>query len=188
VGLLVVALAVGGLVLLLGPLMLASGAMAMIWLRHRRDDRGLAAGWAGNGNGEGVASAEPSWWELFLARLRSFSRGKPDLEVDEPALVIGGQNGRPARVVGEAPAATPEQTAAGQSRGPAPGSADSLIPRIIGAGSRTWRLPDVAEILEEAEDVEISHDDIKSGRASSSRPWPTSACRCGWWRPTLARL
>jgi S-DNA-T family DNA segregation ATPase FtsK/SpoIIIE len=134
--------------------------MAIIWLRHRRDDRDLTAGWAGNGNGEGVASAEPSWWELFLARLRSFSRGKPAAEPEEPALVIGGQNGRPARVVGEAPAATAQQTAAGQSRGPAPGSADSLIPRIIGGG-RTWRLPDIGEILEESEEIEISHDDIK---------------------------
>ncbi len=156
----VIALGVAGLVLLVGPLLLATGAMASVWLRHRRDDRDLAAGWAANGNGEGVASAEPSWWEQFLARLRVFSRGQPEIETDEPSLVIGGQNGRPARVVGEPPAATPEQTAAGQSRGPAPGSADSLIPRIIG-GSRTWRLPDVSEILEEAEEVEISHDDIK---------------------------
>jgi S-DNA-T family DNA segregation ATPase FtsK/SpoIIIE len=157
---LLAAVGIAGLVLLMGPLLLATGAMALIWLRHRRDDRDLAAGWAGNGNGGGVPSAEPAWWELFLARLRSFSRGKPDAEVDEPPLVIGGQNGRPARVVGEAPAATPEQTAAGQSRGPAPGSADSLIPRIIG-GTRTWRLPDVGEILEDVEEVEISHDDIK---------------------------
>jgi S-DNA-T family DNA segregation ATPase FtsK/SpoIIIE len=157
---LLIAVGVAGLVLLLGPLLLATGAMALIWLRHRRDDRDVAAGWAGNGNGAGVPSAKPAWWELFLARLRSFSRGKPATEPDEPPLVIGGQNGRPARVVGEAPAATPEQTAAGQSRGPAPGSADSLIPRIIG-GARTWRLPDVGEILEEAEEVEISHDDIK---------------------------
>jgi S-DNA-T family DNA segregation ATPase FtsK/SpoIIIE len=155
-----VAVGIAGLVLLMGPLLLATGAMALIWLRHRRDDRDVAAGWAGNGNGGGVPSTEPAWWEIFLARLRSFSRGKPEAAVDEPPLVIGGQNGRPARVVGEAPAATPEQTAAGQSRGPAPGSADSLIPRIIG-GTRTWRLPDVGEILEEAEEVEISHDDIK---------------------------
>jgi S-DNA-T family DNA segregation ATPase FtsK/SpoIIIE len=154
------AVGVAGLVLLMGPLLLATGAMALIWLRHRRDDRDLAAGWTGNDNGGGVPSAEPAWWELFLARLRGFSRGKPDAEVDEPPLVIGGQNGRSARVVGEAPAATPEQTAAGQSRGPAPGSADSLIPRIIG-GTRTWRLPDVGEILEDVEEVEISHDDIK---------------------------
>ncbi len=156
----VIALGIAGLVLLVGPLMLATGAMFSVWLRHRRDDRDLAAGWTGNGNGEGVPSVEPSWWELFVARLRSFSRGQPDLEPDEPPLVIGGQNGRPPRVVGEPPAATPAQTVAGQSRGPAPGSADSLIPRIIG-GSRTWRLPDVAEILEESEEVEISHDDIK---------------------------
>ncbi len=155
---LVIAMGITGLVLLMGPLLLASGAMALIWLRHRRDDRDLSTGWTSNG--EGVSSAEPSWWELFLARLRSFSRGKPALEPDEPALVIGGQNGRPARAAGDAPAATPEQTVAGQSRGPAPGSADSLIPRIIG-GNRTWRLPDVGEILEEAEEVEISHDDIK---------------------------
>ena len=154
----VIALAVAGLVLLIGPLLLATGALAMLWLRQRRDDRDIAAGWAGNG--DGVPSVEPSWWERFMARLRSFSAGRPELEPDEPSLVIGGQNGRPARVVGEPPAATPEQTAAGQSRGPAPGSADSLIPRIIGGG-RAWRLPDVAEILEEAEDVEISHDDIK---------------------------
>lgn len=145
-----------GVVLLLGPLLLATGVMALIGLRHLRDDRELRDGYADNG--EGIPSPGPSWWETFLARLRSFSLGKPDQELDEPALVIGG-NGRP-RVVGEAPAATPEQTAAGQPRGPAPGSADSLIPRIIG-GSRTWRLPDVSEILEEAEDVEISHDDIK---------------------------
>jgi len=154
----VIALAVAGLMLLIGPLLLATGALAMLWLRQRRDDRDIAAGWAGNG--DGVPSVEPSWWERFMARLRSFSAGRPELEPDEPSLVIGGQNGRPARVVGEPPAATPEQTAAGQSRGPAPGSADSLIPRIIGGG-RAWRLPDVAEILEEAEDVEISHDDIK---------------------------
>jgi S-DNA-T family DNA segregation ATPase FtsK/SpoIIIE len=156
----VIALGIAGLVLLVGPLMLATGAMFSVWLRHRRDDRDLAAGWTGNGNGEGVPSAEPSWWELFVARLRSFSRSQPDLEPDEPPLVIGGQNGRQPRVVGEPPAATPAQTVAGQSRGPAPGSADSLIPRIIG-GSRTWRLPDVAEILEESEEIEISHDDIK---------------------------
>jgi S-DNA-T family DNA segregation ATPase FtsK/SpoIIIE len=154
----VIVLGVVGLALLVGPLLLASGVMAMIWLRQHRDDQDLAAGWSGNG--EGVPSAEPSWWELFVARLRGLFRGQPELEPDEPALVIGGQNGKPARVVGEPPAATPAQTVAGQSRGPAPGSADALIPRIIGGG-RTWRLPDLAEILEEVEDVEISHDDIK---------------------------
>ena len=154
---LIVAVGLLGVALLLGPLLLATGAMALIWLRHRRDDRELGEGWSGNG--EGVPSAGPSWWELFLARLRGFSRGKADQEPHEPPLVIGG-NGRPARTASDAPAATAEQTAAGQSRGPAPGSADSLIPRIIG-GSRTWRLPDIGEILEEAEDVEISHDDIK---------------------------
>ncbi len=153
---LVVGVGIAGLVLLLGPLLLASGAMFLIWLRHQRDDRALQRNYAGNG--EGIPSAEPSWWETFLVRLRAFSRNKPEVGSEEPSLVIGG-NGRP-RVVGEAPAATPEQTAAGQSRGPAPGSADSLIPRIIG-GSRAWRLPDVGEILDEAEDVEISHDDIK---------------------------
>ena len=154
----VLALGVAGLVLLVGPLLLATGVMFSVWLRHRRDDRNLAAGWTGNG--EDVSSAEPSWWEQFQAWLRSFSRGQSAPEADEPSLVIGGQNGRPARVVGEPPAATPAQTVAGESRGPAPGSADSLIPRIIG-GSRTWRLPDVGEILEESEEVEISHDDIK---------------------------
>jgi hypothetical protein len=51
---LLVAVGIAGLVLLMGPLLLASGAMAIIWLRHRRDDRDLTAGWAGNGNGEGV--------------------------------------------------------------------------------------------------------------------------------------
>jgi len=156
----VIGLGGAGLVLLIGPLLLAAGAMVTVWLHQRRDDRDIAAGWAGNGNGDGTPSAEPSWWERFTARLRQLSAGRPELEPDEPALVIGGQNGRPARVVGEPPAATPAQTAAGQSRGPAPGSADSLIPRIIGGG-RAWRLPDVSEILEEAEDVEISHDDIK---------------------------
>jgi len=156
---LVIAVGIAGVVLLMGPLLLATGAMALIWLRQRRDDRDVASGWSGNS--EGIPSAGPSGWEMFLARLRSFSRGRPALEIDEPALVIGGQNGRPARVVGEAPAATPEQTVAGQSRGPAPGSADSLIPRIIGGSHRTWRLPDSGEILEEAEEVEISHDDIK---------------------------
>jgi S-DNA-T family DNA segregation ATPase FtsK/SpoIIIE len=154
----VIALGVAGLALLAGPLLLATGIMATIWLRQRRDDQDLAAGWAGNG--EGVSSAGPSWWERSVARVRGLFQGQPELEPDEPALVIGGQNGKPARVVGEPPAATPAQTAAGQSRGPAPGSADALIPRIIG-GSRTWRLPDLAEILEEVEDVEISHDDIK---------------------------
>ncbi len=107
--------------------------MALIWLRHLRDDRELRNGWADNG--EGIPSAEPSWWELFLARLRSFSLGKPDEESDEPALVIGGQNGRPRASSARPPAATPQQTVAGQSRGPAPGSANSLIPRIIGGGS-----------------------------------------------------
>ncbi len=154
----VIALGVAGLVLLVGPLLLATGVMATIWLRQRRDDQDLAAGWTDNG--QGVSSAEPSWWEQLAARVRGLFRGQPEPEPDEPALVIGGQNGKPARVVGEPPAATAAQTAAGQSRGPAPGSADALIPRIIG-GSRAWRLPDLAEILEEAEDVEISHDDIK---------------------------
>ncbi len=56
--------------------------------------------------------------------------------------------------------ATSEQTVAGLSRGPAPGSADTLIPRIIGSG-QTWRLPNMTEILDEAEEVEIQYGDIK---------------------------
>ena len=90
----VIALAVAGLVLLIGPLLLATGALAMLWLRQRRDDRDIAAGWAGNG--DGVPSVEPSWWERFMARLRSFSAGRPELEPDEPSLVIGARRRRAA--------------------------------------------------------------------------------------------
>jgi S-DNA-T family DNA segregation ATPase FtsK/SpoIIIE len=83
----------------------------------------------------------------------------------EPPLVIGGNGlaadrSTAARIVGDAPVATPQQTVAGEPRGPAPGSVDTLIPRIIG-GSQKWRLPNIAEILEETEEVEIQYTDIK---------------------------
>ncbi|MFZ2488395.1 MAG: DNA translocase FtsK [Anaerolineae bacterium] len=159
---LIAALAGLALFLLVGPLLIGAGSIATIWLRQRRDDQELRTGWADSMNGSSVASAGPSWWARLTERLRGLGRGNDDsVHDDEPALVIGGQNGKPARVVGEAPVATPQQTNAGQARGPAPGSAESLIPRIIGGNNRSWRLPDVASVLEEAEDVEISQDDIK---------------------------
>ena len=152
---------IAGAVLVLGPLVVASGGLVTDWLGRgsqttpQTDDE-LEP------QGPPLPSGQPSLLRAFWSRLRdlTLSRTYTD-ELDEPALVIGGNGAtRPPRVIGDAPVATPQQTAAGESRGPAPGSAESLIPRIIGGG-RTWRLPTVAEILDEAEDVEISHDDIK---------------------------
>ena len=153
------ALVLLSLLLLMGPLLVAAANVVAVWLRHRRSDRELRNVWPPQED-EGTASAGLSLGERFAAWRHSLSRPAQE-EQEKPNLVIGGQAARPPRVVGEPPAATPEQTLAGQSRGPAPGSADSLIPRIIGATSRTWRLPSVSEILEEAEDIEISQDDIK---------------------------
>ncbi|MER2600237.1 MAG: DNA translocase FtsK [Caldilineales bacterium] len=156
--LLLLGLGLVAVALFMGPVLIALAGLISIWLRQRRDDRDLADGWSDNGSE--IAGWQAPFWQNWLARLRSrWHNAEPQAE--EPTLVIGGLNGKPPRVVPEPPAATVEQTAAGQSRGPAPGSAESLIPRIIGTANRTWRLPDISSILEEAEEVEISNDDIK---------------------------
>lgn len=156
----VIVTGIAGAVLLLGPLVIATGGVVTDWLLNRQ--HGGLTSQPGDElvpQGPSLPSGQPSWLRLFWNRLRDLTLNRTyDDESDEPALVIGAN--RPPRVIGDAPTATPKQTAAGESRGPAPGSADSLIPRIIGGG-RTWRLPLVAEILEDVEDVEISHDDIK---------------------------
>ncbi|MEZ4768970.1 MAG: DNA translocase FtsK [Caldilineales bacterium] len=157
-------LALAALMLWLGPLILASGTLAMVMLLQRRDDRDLSQ----NGGldmapqGPPLPTGEPSVWQALLVRLGL--RSGADQIYEEPPLVIGG-NGvaaerTAARIVADKPVATSEQTVAGISRGPAPGSADTLIPRIIGGG-QTWRLPDITEILDEAEEVEIQYADIK---------------------------
>jgi S-DNA-T family DNA segregation ATPase FtsK/SpoIIIE len=154
---------IAGALLLLGPFVIATGGLVTDWLwqRQGRSQAGLPEGDL-HPQGPPLPSGQPSLLSSMRNRLHDLTLNRTYTdEPEEPALVIGGNGaGRAPRVIGDAPVATPRQTVAGESRGPAPGSAEALIPRIVGGG-RTWRLPAVAEILEEAEDVEISHDDIK---------------------------
>ena len=162
-----VLLALAALMLWLGPLIVAGGTLAMVMLLQRRDDRDLNQPDLDGGldmaqQGPPLPTGEPSPWQALLVRLGL--RSVPSQTFEEPTLVIGG-NGvaadrTAASIVADKPVATSEQTVAGISRGPAPGSADTLIPRIIGGG-QTWRLPNITEILDEAEEVEIQYADIK---------------------------
>ncbi|MCB9142970.1 MAG: DNA translocase FtsK [Anaerolineales bacterium] len=162
-----VLLALAALMLWLGPLILAGGTLVAVMLLQQRDDRDLRHPNL-NGSldmpqqGPPLPTGEPSVWQALLVRL-GLRTSQPQA-LAEPPLVIGG-NGvaaerTAARIVSDKPVATSEQTVAGLSRGPAPGSADTLIPRIIGSG-QTWRLPNMTEILDEAEEVEIQYGDIK---------------------------
>ena len=157
-------LALAALMLWLGPLIVAGGTLAMVVLLQQRDDRDLSqnSGLDMAQQGPPLPTGEPSPWQALLVRLGL--RPAPSQAFEEPPLVIGG-NGvaaerTAARIVADKPVATSEQTVAGLSRGPAPGSADTLIPRIIGGG-QSWRLPNITEILDEAEEVEIQYGDIK---------------------------
>lgn len=166
--------AVAATVLLAGPLMLSTLTMAGVWIVQRRDDRllrhppteGLQPSLP---SGPSAASGKPLLWRNLIDWLRGDRRAGLEVD-DQPTLLIGGNGarggetqaaGRPPRVIGSPPVATAAQTAAGQSHGPlSPQSAANLIPRIIG-GSRSWRLPNLTEILDDAAEVEISRDEIR---------------------------
>jgi len=156
--------------LILGPIVLAIVAVSSVRLAQWQDDRDLERNRSANAPpplvpmGPPLPSGKPSLWRTWTARLRDLWSPADD---DGPTLVIGSNAARSdgasraPRVIGAEPTtATPQQTAAGQPRGAAPGSADSLIPRIIG-GSRIWRLPAISEVLDDAVEVEISRDEIR---------------------------
>jgi S-DNA-T family DNA segregation ATPase FtsK/SpoIIIE len=159
---------VSGLFLLVGPLLVGAGLFAFAWIGQLRDAidlrRAAAMHQPPDLAGPPLPSGQPAWWRSLALWLGGLTRRSDDRGDPLPALVIGG-NGAPRsdaapRVIGtEAAGAAP--AASGQTRTtPAPGSADNLFPRIIGGG-QAWRLPSVADILDDAAEVEISRDEIR---------------------------
>ncbi len=158
-----------GLTLLVGPLLVGTGLFAFAWIGQLRDaiDLRRAAGMQQPPDlaGPPLPSGQPSWRRSLQLWLAGWTRRwqREENEDDElPALVIGG-NGAPRsdaapRVIGKDTAGA-APAAPSQPR-PAPGSADNLFPRIIGGG-QAWRLPTVADILDDAAEVEISRDEIR---------------------------
>ncbi|MEA3337435.1 MAG: DNA translocase FtsK [Chloroflexota bacterium] len=172
----VILLGILGTALLMGPLLLSAADRIQFWLGGRTADW-QALQEDGLDTAPSIASRQPDLPVAplsFLDRLKAMVLGGTldpgGAEPKGPALVIGGNGAnndstpdptRAPRVIGgDAPTATSNQTAAGQNRGSAPATADSLIPRIIGGG-RSWRLPNVDDILDDAIEVEISKDEIR---------------------------
>ncbi|MCS6845832.1 MAG: DNA translocase FtsK 4TM domain-containing protein, partial [Caldilineales bacterium] len=159
--------ALAGVALLAGPLLLALG-LAIYALYHQwRDGRELrrsqeALQRATQPPPPVERSPEPSLREAVLRWWRDLRRPAAADQEEVPSLRIGG-NGTPRapaapRVIGgtaEPPPARPVTQPT-----PAAAAADALFPRTVG-GVQSWRLPNIADILDDAAEVEISRDEIR---------------------------
>lgn len=157
-----------GLFLLVGPILLTTGTLALVWLAQLRDDLRLHRNGAleqpPDRTGPPLPSGQPSLWRNIVDWFQQFSGLRGPARPEPPDLVIGGNGApRPAmkpRVVGDEAAPPTTSTGAPPRPAPVPASVDSLFPRVVG-GNRSWRLPNVADILDDAAEVEISRDEIR---------------------------
>ncbi len=95
-----------------------------------------------------LPSGELSWYTRLRNWLRRFTALRPD-----GAFQAAGAE----RSISHALSAQPPGGAAGREEVP---TSNLLVGRIIG-GAQEWRLPPIAEVLEEFSDVEISRDEIR---------------------------